>query len=71
MPDGYLDGTPETARYQDFRARLNTFSRSFPRNPLNSALCTLLMTTGQRLQRGLLRQHFFFGFWAASLLGFT
>jgi hypothetical protein len=39
--------------------------------PLNCALRTLWTTTGQRLQRGLLRQHFFFGFSSASLLDFT
>ena len=52
------------------RARLNTFASSLPRSPLRSALRTLCTTTGQRLQRGLLRQHFFFGLRSASLLGF-
>ena len=41
--------------------RLYTLSRSLPRTPASSALRTLCSTTGQRLHRGLLRQHFFFG----------
>ena len=39
--------------------------------PLRSALRTWWTTTGQRLQRGLLRQHFFFGVRSASLVGFN
>ena len=44
------------------RARLKTLSKSVPLMPLSSALRTLCSTSGQRLHRGLLRQHFFFGF---------
>src|ERR1700754_1590340 len=56
---------------QDFLVRLKTFSRSLPRSPDSSALRTLCRTTGQRLQRGLLRQHFFFGLIPTNLLDFT
>ena len=56
---------------QLLRARLKTFSNSLPRMPLSSALRTLLTTTGQRVHRGLLRQHFFFAFEDTSLLTFT
>src|SRR4051794_27894147 len=55
----------------EFLVRLNTFSRSLPRTPDSSALRTLCSTTGQRLHRGLLRQHFFFGLSPANLLDFT
>src|SRR5882724_3341481 len=56
---------------QDFRVRLNTFSSSLPRAPASSALRTSCSTTGQRLHRGLLRQHFSFGLNPANLLDFT
>jgi hypothetical protein len=51
--------------------RLNTFTSCFPRIPLCSALRTLCNTTGHRLQRGLLRQHFFLGLRSANVLDFT
>lgn len=51
-------------------ARLNTLTRSLPWIPLRSALRTWCTTTGQRLHRGLLRQHFFLGLRSSSLLDF-
>lgn len=56
--------------YQALRARLKTFSRSLPWTPWCAAFWTLCSTSGHRLHRGLLRQHFFFGFAPASLLAF-
>jgi hypothetical protein len=56
---------------QDFLVRVKTFSNSLPRKPDSSALRTLCRTTGQRLQRGLLRPHFFFGLIPTKLLDFT
>jgi hypothetical protein len=38
--------------------------------PINSALRTLCSTTGHFLQRGLLRQHFFFGLMSSNWLDF-
>lgn len=55
---------------QALRARLKTTVSSLPRIPFSSALRTLCSTNGQRLQRGLLRQHFFLGLMSASLRGF-
>ena len=66
--DGSPHGTPENRFDQAFRALLCTFSRSLPRTPLSSALRTLCSTRGHFLQRGLLRQHFFFGVSLVSLL---
>lgn len=39
--------------------------------PFNWALWTLCNTSGHRLQRGLERQHFFFGFALANFSNFT
>jgi len=50
--------------------RLNTFVSFLPRVPLRSALRIWCTTTGHRLQRGVLRQHFFLGLRSNSSLGF-
>jgi hypothetical protein len=57
--------------HQDILARLNTRSSPLPRSPLSSALRTLCSTNGQRLHRGLERQHFFLGLALANLLDFN